>query len=112
MKSGKIRLRRLCSALLALALVCSFFCVEALHANAYAGTLGNVLTASVSGDTLTLTVDNGTEPGDDILELQVCEADLLKVNYRPNGIASSASTPMIDPDRVWQAVGAHRRIHH
>lgn len=106
MKSGKIRLRRLCSALLALALVCSFFCVEALHANAYAGTLGNVLTASVSGDTLTLTVDNGTEPGDDILELQVCEADILKVNYRPNGITSSASTPMIDPDRVWQAVGA------
>lgn len=106
MKSGKIRLRRLCSALLALALVCSFFCAEALHANAYAGTLGNVLTASVSGDTLTLTVDNGTEPGDDILELQVCEADILKVNYRPNGIASSASTPMIDPDRVWQAVGA------
>ena len=106
MKSGKIRLRRLCSALLALALVCSFFCAEALHANAYAGTLGNVLTASVSGDTLTLTVDNGTEPSDDILELQVCEADILKVNYRPNGIASSASTPMIDPDRVWQAVGA------
>lgn len=106
MKSGKIRLRRLCSALLALALVCSFFCAEALHANAYAGTLGNVLTASVSGDTLTLTVDNGTKPGDDILELQVCEADILKVNYRPNGIASSASTPMIDPDRVWQAVGA------
>ena len=106
MKSGKIRLRRLCSAFLALALVCSFFCAEALHANAYAGTLGNVLTASVSGDTLTLTVDNGTEPGDDILELQVCEADILKVNYRPNGIASSASTPMIDPDRVWQAVGA------
>ena len=106
MKSGKIRLRRLCSALLALALVCSFFCAEALSANAYAGPLGNVLTASVSGDTLTLTVDNGTEPGDDILELQVCEADILKVNYRPNGIASSASTPMIDPDRVWQAVGA------
>ena len=106
MKSGKIRLRRLCSAFLALALVCSFFCAEALHASAYAGTLGNVLTASVSGDTLTLTVDNGTEPGDDILELQVCEADILKVNYRPNGIASSASTPMIDPDRVWQAVGA------
>lgn len=106
MKSGKIRLRRLCSALLALALVCSFFCAEALHANAYAGTLGNVLTASVSGDTLTLTVDNGTEPGDDILELQVCEADILKVNYRPNGIASSASTPMIDPNRVWQEVGA------
>lgn len=106
MKSGKIRLRRLCSAFLALALVCSFFCAEALHASAYAGTLGNVLTASVSGDTLTLTVDNGTEPSDDILELQVCEADILKVNYRPNGIASSASTPMIDPDRVWQAVGA------
>ena len=106
MKSGKSSLRRLCSAFLALALVCSFFCAGVLHATAYAGTLGNVLAASVSGDTLTLTVDNGTEPGDDILELQVCEADILKVNYRPNGIASSASTPMIDPDRVWQAVGA------
>lgn len=91
---------------MALALVCSFFCAGVLHATAYVGTLGNVLAASVSGDTLTLTVDNGTEPGDDILELQVCEADILKVNYRPNGIASSASTPMIDPNRVWQAVGA------
>lgn len=106
MKSGKSSLRRLCSAFLALALVCSFFCAGVLHATAYAGTLGNVLAASVSGDTLTLTVDNGTEPGDDILELQVCEADILKVNYRPNGIASSASTPMIDPNRVWQEVGA------
>ncbi len=106
MKSGKFCLRRLCSALLALALVCSFFCADALHATAYAETLGNVLATSVSGDTLTLTVDNGTEPGDDILELQVCEADILKVNYRPNGIASSASTPMIDPERVWQTVGA------
>lgn len=106
MKSGKFCLRRLCAAVLMLALVCSFFCADALHANAYAASLGNVLAASVSGDTLTLTVDNGAEPGDDILELQVCEADILKVNYRPNGIASSSSTPMIDPNRVWQTVGA------
>lgn len=73
---------------------------------AYVDALGNVIGASASGDTLTLTIDNGSEPGDDILEIRVCEPDILRVNYRPNGVASSSSTPMIDTSRVWDSVGA------
>lgn len=98
--------RRILSILLVLSLVFSCTNSMLLFAKAYVDTIGNVLSASVNGDMLTLTVDNGAEYGDDILEIQVCEDDILKVNYRPNGIASSASTPVIDPDRVWGTVGA------
>lgn len=77
-----------------------------LPSYAYVSTLGNVLSVSASGDSVTLVVDNGGEPNDDILELQVCESDILRVNYRPNGIASSNPTPIIDTSRVWGAVGA------
>ncbi|MDR0914938.1 MAG: DUF4968 domain-containing protein [Oscillospiraceae bacterium] len=77
-----------------------------LRASAYAESLGNVISAYANGDFINITVDNGTEPGDDILELQVCENDILRVNYRPNGISSSPSTPIIDPDKTWSAVGA------
>ena len=98
--------RRILSILLVLSLVFSCTNSMLLFAKAYVDTIGNVLSASVNGDMLTLTVDNGAEYGDDILEIQVCEDDILKVNYRPNGIASSASTPIIDPDRVWGTVGA------
>lgn len=72
----------------------------------YVSALGNVLYSSVSGDTLTLTVDNGAESGDDILELKVCMDNILKVNYRPNGVAVSTDTPIIDPNKTWSAVGA------
>ncbi|MFD0670714.1 TIM-barrel domain-containing protein [Cohnella sp. GCM10027633] len=75
-------------------------------AAAYASALGNVTGVSVSGDALTLTIDNGAEPNDDILEILVADANILKVNYRPNGVASSASTPIIDPNKTWSAVGA------
>ncbi len=76
------------------------------EAAAYTQTLGDVISASVNGDFITLTIDNGSEPGDDLLELQVCESDILRANYRPNGIASSPSTPIIDPDQTWGPVGA------
>ncbi|MDR0292837.1 MAG: carbohydrate-binding protein [Oscillospiraceae bacterium] len=75
-------------------------------ASAYAQNLGNVISASVNGDFITIIIDNGAEPGDDILELQVCESDILRANYRPNGVASSPSTPIIDPGRTWSPVGA------
>ena len=81
-------------------------CGDEVRVNAYVGTLGNVLDAAVNGDLVILTIDNGEDPSDDILEIQICEDDILKVNYRPNGIASSPSTPMIDSSRVWETVGA------
>jgi alpha-glucosidase (family GH31 glycosyl hydrolase) len=73
---------------------------------AYAQNLGNVISATVNGDSITILVDNGAEPDDDILELQVCESSILRVNYRPNGVASSPSTPIIDSGRTWNSVGA------
>lgn len=75
-------------------------------AHAYVSSLGNVTATSVSGDTLTLTIDNGAEPNDDILVLKVLETGLLNVNYRPNGVAVSADTPMIDPNKTWSTVGS------
>ncbi|OXM14808.1 TIM-barrel domain-containing protein [Paenibacillus herberti] len=68
--------------------------------------LGNMLTSAVNGDTLTLTVDNGAEPGDDILVVQAVQNGILKVDYRPNGVASSPDTPMLDPNKTWAAIGA------
>lgn len=97
---------RLIALLLMSAMVLSCVISVPLPVYAYVDAIGNVTNVSVNGDVLTLTVDNGLEAGDDILELQVCENDILKVNYRPNGIASSPSTPIIDPDQEWGAVGA------
>lgn len=98
---------RFISLLIIFSIICSVTILQSpITANAYADTLGNVISATANGDNVTIIVDNGMEPGDDILELQVCESDILRVNYRPNGIASSPSTPIIDPTRVWGSVGA------
>lgn len=75
-------------------------------AYAYVGALGNVTASSVSGDTLTLTIDNGAEPSDDILEIKVLSSGIAKVDYRPNSVAASADTPMIDASKTWSAAGA------
>lgn len=93
-------------ALTVVLIVTTIFSINITPAYAYVTALGNVLSASVNGDTLNITVDNGTESGDDILELKVLENNTLRVNYRPNGVAKSAETPMIDPDKTWNAVGA------
>lgn len=76
------------------------------QAEAYVSALGNVTGTSVSGDTLTLTIDNGAEPNDDKLIFDVLQDDIVKVSYRPNDVAPSADTPMIDPNKTWSAVGA------
>ena len=103
----KLRLpMKLVSLFVTIAMIASLMTAIQPTASAYVETIGNVISASVNGDLVTLTVDNGAEANDDILEIQVCENDILKVNYRPNGIASSPSTPMIDPDRTWGSVGA------
>lgn len=75
-------------------------------AQAYVSELGDVIGTSVSGDTLTLTIDNGSEPNDDILVVDVLSEDLARMHYRPNGITPSTDTPMLDPNRSWGSVGA------
>ncbi|WP_189006390.1 TIM-barrel domain-containing protein [Paenibacillus marchantiophytorum] len=75
-------------------------------AHAYVSSLGNLVSSSVTGDTLTLTVDNGAEPNDDLLVIQAVQSGILKVDYRPNGVASSTKTPMLDPNKTWSSVGA------
>ncbi|MDC0710475.1 glycoside hydrolase family 31 protein [Stigmatella sp. ncwal1] len=66
-------------------------CVPALPAHAALGALTSV---SLSGDTLNLTV------GADTLLVQVLRPDVVKVDYRPGGIADPA-TAVIDPAKTW-----------
>lgn len=87
-------------------LVSTFLSVSVQRATAYVSALGNVTGSSVSGDTLTLTVDNGGEPNDDILIFDVLRSDIVKVSYRPNNVSPSPDTPMIDPGKTWSSVGA------
>lgn len=88
-------------------LLCSLaVSVQNVPVHAYVNALGNVTGISVSGDTLTLTVDNGAEPNDDKLIFDVLQNDIVKVSYRPNNIAPSADTPMIDPNKTWSSVGS------
>lgn len=56
--------------------------------------IGNVRSAALKGDTLTLRV------GDDTLTVQVVESDVLRVHYHPNG-QTSPPTPVLDPHRIW-----------
>lgn len=101
--SWKKSLSALLSAVLLFATVLSARPDSAL---AYVDALGNVISHSISGDTLTLTVDNGAEPEDDILIFDVLQDDIVKVSYRPNNISPSPDTPMIDPDKTWSPAGA------
>ncbi len=72
--------------------------------DAYTSALGNVVGTQVDGNSLTVTVDNGTEANDDLLVLDVCDEGVIKVDYRPNSIAPSSDTPMIDPNLSWDSV--------
>ena len=49
---------------------------------------------SLTGDTLTIKNDS------DVIEMQVCSSDILKVNYKPNG-EEDPETEVIDPDKKW-----------
>ncbi|WP_212696414.1 TIM-barrel domain-containing protein [Vallitalea pronyensis] len=99
-------IKKIKSMLLILFMVTATLSFQNQPVYAYVTTLGDVTQVSVNGDTMVLTVDNGTEPGDDILEIQVCEDNILRVNYRPNGISPSPDTPMLDPNKTWDSVGA------
>lgn len=108
MKNQKLKKRL--SIVLCLSMLLSIILINPITTSAYVSTIGNVISTTAYGDNITITVDNGLEANDDILELQVCETDILKVNYRPNGINSSSSTPMIDPNRTWGTVGAQINV--
>lgn len=68
--------------------------------------LGNVLEATVTDNVITLKIDNGDEAEDDYLEISPLANNLLKVNLRPRNIENSPSTPMIDPNATFTAIGA------
>ncbi|GGF90912.1 TIM-barrel domain-containing protein [Paenibacillus abyssi] len=92
---------------LALALFCSVLAPFPIpRADAYVNALGNVIGTTVTGDTLTLTIDNGAEANDDTLIFDVLKEDIIKVSYRPNNVSPSPDTPMIDPNKTWSAVGS------
>ncbi|MGI2293791.1 TIM-barrel domain-containing protein [Paenibacillus sp. GXUN7292] len=97
---------RVVSCFVLLAMMVQMGMLPASPVKAFAAALGNIINVDTAPDTLTLTIDNGPEPGDDILEIKAAEQNILKFNYRPNGVASSASTPIIDPDVTWSSVGA------
>lgn len=52
-------------------------------------------TFTLSNDTLTI------KSGSDILDLQACSSEILKVNYKPNG-EESEDTLVLDPDKKWK----------
>jgi alpha-glucosidase (family GH31 glycosyl hydrolase) len=100
-------MRSLLRAGVALVLLCSLLAPLSIpQADAYVSALGNVTGSSVSGDTLTLTIDNGGEPSDDKLIFDVLQEDIVKVSYRPNNVSPSTDTPMIDPNKTWSSVGS------
>lgn len=104
--SKKIRPRVLSFIIVAAITFSMIFMLNVAPAYGYVDSLGNVLSYSTGTDTLTLTVDNGGEPGDDILEFKVCKDNIVRVNYRPNGVTPSTDTPMLDPNKTWSTVGA------
>ncbi len=97
---------RIVNCLLLFALILSTGILQASPVKASAAALGNITNVDTTPDQLILTIDNGSEPNDDILEITVAQQNIVKFNYRPGGVSSSASTPIIDPDVTWAAVGA------
>jgi len=68
--------------------------------------LGNVLSVKKNKNELELTVDNLNSDKDDILKINVCSDNILKVDYRPESVSESPDTPMIDPKLSWKEVNA------
>ena len=66
--------------------------------------LGNVIDVSVSGSKVILTIDNGAEASDDLLTVEVCQENILRVDFQPNSVQASPDTPIIDPDLTWAPV--------
>ena len=96
---------RIISGLLALSMMVTII-FWGTQVSASVDALGNVTSAVVNGNELQLTIDNGAEPEDDILVLEVCQGNILRVDYRPESVAESPDTPIIDPDLTWDETQA------
>ena len=107
MRNKQKRYKKISLLLLTFFLVATTFILNPVSpTKAYVSALGDVIGTSVTGDKVTLTIDNGTEPNDDILEIEMLTEDIARFNYRPNGVTPSTDTPMIDPNKTWGTVGA------
>ena len=93
MKEGvELTLKMLIMKSIFIGIILSFVCtIGLLPVNA---ALGNVTNVTRSGDTFTITI------GSDIMTVQVCKPELVKVNFKPGGISSN-DTLVIDPSKTW-----------
>lgn len=102
---NKNKVRKALSLLIVLSLLISLLTGVAT-ASTTAEALGNVTNVVVEGSKLVLTVDNGFEPSDDLLTIEVCQDNILRVDYQPNSIEESPNTPLIDPNLTWDGADA------
>lgn len=61
--------------------------------------------AAVDGNTLLLTIDSGGSASD-LLTLEVCQDNILRVDYQPESVEPSPDTPIIDPELTWDTTTA------
>ena len=74
-------------------------------ASAASEALGNVTDAAVDGKVLLLTIDSGGSASD-LLTLEVCQDNILRVDYQPESVEPSPDTPIIDPELTWDTTTA------
>ena len=86
--------KRLLALLLTAAMLGTLFTGLPL-ASAASEALGNVTDAAVDGNTLLLTIDSGGSASD-LLTLEVCQDNILRVDYQPESVEPSPDTPIID----------------
>lgn len=103
--SNAMRSIRCIASILILALLITLMAGTTL-VSADESALGNVLSVNNTGSTLVLEVDNGTLTNHDLLTIQVCQENILRVDYQPNSVEASPDTPMIDPELTWEPVTA------
>ena len=87
--------KRLLALLLTVAMLGTLFAGLPI-ASAASEALGNVTDAAVDGNTLLLTIDSGGSASD-LLTLEVCQDNILRVDYQPESVEPSPDTPIIDP---------------
>lgn len=96
--------KRLLALLLTAAMLGTLFTGLPL-ASAASEALGNVTDAAVDGNTLLLTIDSGGSASD-LLTLEVCQDNILRVDYQPESVEPSPDTPIIDPELTWDTTTA------
>ena len=96
--------KRLLALLLTAAMLGTLFTGLPL-ASAASEALGNVTDAAVDGNVLLLTIDSGGSASD-LLTLEVCQDNILRVDYQPESVEPSPDTPIIDPELTWDTTTA------